>query len=526
LDFEFRISDFSLKSISLEASKNQSGSSILFRADASADIGTGHVMRCLALAQRLIDRGGQAIFAMSEVTPKLQERLEDEKCKIIKLSSQPYGEEDVKESSNIAKNVNALCTVIDGYNFGAKYQRLWKKTGARTLFVDDYGHSGYYCCDFVLNQSLFAHEALYRERDLQTKLLLGTSFVMLRREFLHFERGKRRAPDLAKHILVTLGGADIANVTRTVIETVQKLKMRGTETVVVVGGSNPNIKELQKIVDESPVAMKLLYNIKNMPELMQWADLAVSASGTTCYELSYMGVPTIAIIIADNQVAFAEQMDAAGSIKSLGRPSPIIENQLSMELERMITDQTARTAMIEKQSELVDGLGADRVLMHVLGEPMMIREVRPLDCGLLFEWANDPAARSVSFSSGTITMEEHEKWFKEKLNDENSFIFIGIDREENEVGVVKFDVDADESTVSINVAPDFRGKGFGKMLLKLACGRFSEQSHVRAINAYVKPENAASINLFEKGGFSNKGLTEIKGQKALHFVKSAVILVS
>ncbi len=495
---------------------------IIFRADASAEIGTGHVMRCLALAQALIDGGGEAIFAMSEVTEKLAERLEKEKCKIIRLDSRPYGEEDVNETGKIAQELNVSWVIIDGYNFGAKYQAFWKEKPTHTLFVDDYGHAGYYCTDAVLNQSLYAHEELYRERDPYTNLLLGTPYVMLRREFLQYRRNSKSIPEEAKHIVVTLGGADIRNITKTVIETLQKLSQFDTETKVVVGGSSPHMEELKELTEKSPVPMELLYNIKNMPELMSWADLAISAGGTTCYELSFMGVPTIALILADNQVAFAEQMDASGTIKSLGKPSPILEEQLAEELERMITDREARTNMIKQQSALVDGYGVDRILMHLFDEELRLREANESDEELLLSWSNDPVTRQSSFSSSSIKPEEHSTWFQNKLNDPNSLLFVGVNQDEREVGIVRFDLEGNEADISISISPNHRQQGLGQKLLELGCEILFAKTDVSLINAYVKPQNVASMHLFEKIGFNQKEQTYVKEQEAAHFALSRV----
>jgi UDP-2,4-diacetamido-2,4,6-trideoxy-beta-L-altropyranose hydrolase len=338
---------------------------VVFRADASAEIGTGHMMRSLALAQRIVEQGGRAIFVMGHVSLQMRKRLEEERCEVFQMTARLYGWDDVQELAIIAKENNAGWVFIDGYHFDAEYQRLCKKLGLRFVFVDDFGHADHYFADIILNQSLYAHKDLYRNREPYTRLLLGNRYVLLRKEFLHSTHIHTQIPQEAKHILVTLGGADISNVTRTVIETIHTIRSRDIETIVVVGGSNPNMSALQTLIAASPVPMQLLFDVRNMSQLMEWADLAVSAGGTTCYELAYMGVPTIALIIADNQVEFAERMDAAGHIKNLGRPILLTEGKLADELERMILRQCVREEMIRRQAGLVDGKGVERILMQL-----------------------------------------------------------------------------------------------------------------------------------------------------------------
>ena len=156
---------------------------LLFRTDASVGSGTGHVMRCLALAQALQDAGGHAIFAVADATPALEERLRMEKVEHLRPKVIPGSPDDAKETVELAQKKNASWVVVDGYHFGAEYQSLLKAAGLKLLFVDDNGHGESYSADLVLNQNTHARPGLYRKRDPQTRLLLGPRYAMLRREF-------------------------------------------------------------------------------------------------------------------------------------------------------------------------------------------------------------------------------------------------------------------------------------------------------------------------------------------------------
>ncbi|MBE3120100.1 MAG: UDP-2,4-diacetamido-2,4,6-trideoxy-beta-L-altropyranose hydrolase, partial [Candidatus Atribacteria bacterium] len=144
---------------------------LLLRVDASARIGTGHVMRCLALAQAWQEKGGRATFVMTTETPAVEARLASEGMQVTHLVTQPGSPEDAQQTVGLAQQREAVWIVVDGYYFGADYQQTIKRAGLRLLFVDDYGHAGHYYADLVLNQNIYANESLYPKREPHTRLL-------------------------------------------------------------------------------------------------------------------------------------------------------------------------------------------------------------------------------------------------------------------------------------------------------------------------------------------------------------------
>src|SRR5437667_346563 len=115
---------------------------VIFRVDASPVIGTGHVMRCLALAQACRRSGGSAIFGSAEITPALDTRLTGEGFQSVRLSTAPGSVEDATNTVAVALEHNASWVVADSYNFGTDYQHAIKAAGLRLLLLDDYGHGG------------------------------------------------------------------------------------------------------------------------------------------------------------------------------------------------------------------------------------------------------------------------------------------------------------------------------------------------------------------------------------------------
>src|SRR5437879_1626910 len=157
---------------------------VLARADASPTIGTGHVMRCLALAKGWQDRGGAVSWVMGESIPALEERLHREGIGCTRIQSVPGSISDAEQTISEARRANADWVAVDGYCFAPDFVRTLKRSGLRVLFVDDDGRFGFYAADVVLNQNVLANAAMYSNREPFTSLLLGPEYVLLRPEFL------------------------------------------------------------------------------------------------------------------------------------------------------------------------------------------------------------------------------------------------------------------------------------------------------------------------------------------------------
>ncbi|MFH1422051.1 MAG: UDP-2,4-diacetamido-2,4,6-trideoxy-beta-L-altropyranose hydrolase [Planctomycetota bacterium] len=336
--------------------------SCLFRADANTQIGTGHVMRCLALAQAWQDAGGSVTFAMCDDNPVIEKRLKSENFSVSKIESKYGSAEDAYETIKIAQNINAEWIVVDGYHFGSAYQKIIKNAGLRLLFVDDNGHSDYYYADIVLNQNIHAQEEMYEKREAYTRLLLGTKYVLLRREFLKWRKWKREIPEVARKLLVTLGGGDPDNVTLKVIQSLQQVKVEKLESIVVVGGNNPHFDQLHEAVRNSSIHIQLKRDVNNISELMAWADMAVAAAGTTSWELCFFGLPSLLIILAENQRFIAEYLNEIGAAKTLGRHYKLVVKTLTKSLISLLTKRKRRYKMCKREKKVMDGLGCHRVV--------------------------------------------------------------------------------------------------------------------------------------------------------------------
>ncbi len=340
---------------------------MVIRADANTQMGTGHVMRCLALAQAWHDAGGHAMFVTDMKEPKLQARLRTEGIKVKYISAQPGSTEDAIQTVNLAQKEGATWIVVDGYHFGTDYQRIIKDSGSRLLFIDDNGHANHYYADIVLNQNIHAHEGLYTNREPCTQLLLGTRYVLLRREFVKWQGWKRKIQDVAHKVLVTMGGSDRDNVTIKVIQALQQVEMERLKAVVVVGVSNPHYKELQYTIQDSPLSIRLESNMTNMSGLMAWADVAIASAGSTSWELAFMGLPAVILVLAENQEEAAQQLMSENVFISLGYAHYTKVQDIALALKNLILNREIRHRLSQNGTLLVDGLGTSRIIEAMSG---------------------------------------------------------------------------------------------------------------------------------------------------------------
>jgi UDP-2,4-diacetamido-2,4,6-trideoxy-beta-L-altropyranose hydrolase len=340
---------------------------LLIRADASVAIGTGHVMRCLALAQAWQDAGGPVTFVMAESTPAIEERLRSEGVGLIRIEGVPGSDFDSEQLLAVARTRGPSWVVVDGYEFGEGYQRALKNGRLKVVLIDDNGRSGTYAADVVLNQNIHAQECLYRNRETYTRLFLGTKYALLRREFASAE-GPREISSIGRKLLVSMGGSDPDNVTCRVMEAIEQVAVEHLQVVVVAGGSNPHLASVAGSVAKSSHSCRILNNVTNMQELVSWADLAISAAGSACWEYCALGLPGALVAIAENQVANAEALHAAGAARLVAGGSRFPVGEMAQLITRLANSVSERQALSRTARTLVDGGGAARIISALMGE--------------------------------------------------------------------------------------------------------------------------------------------------------------
>jgi UDP-2,4-diacetamido-2,4,6-trideoxy-beta-L-altropyranose hydrolase len=488
---------------------------LIICAECGVQIGTGHVMRCLALAQAWKRAGGTITFVVREGLAGIEERIRAEGIlletlpKECKVSAEAFVRAALGAGSAIA--------VLDGYGFGAREQAMTSEAGIHVLTVDDYGHATDYPVRWLLNQNAYAAPEMYQGTN--ARLLLGPAYALLRDEFLPWLGWKRSIPDRARKILITIGGSDPDNATVKILQSLQLLERNNNqvEVVVVVGGGNPHGKGVQDAAERCPVPVRVERSVLDMPALMAWADVAVSGAGVTSYELCYMGLPSLLLIIAENQRRIAESLSQSGFAVNAGTPREFRGELFAGQLEALIESSSRRGLICEAARGLVDAMGSERVRAALLDRELTLRLARESDCRLLFAWADDPAARAASFHSASLSWEDHSRWFADRMQDPQSVIYIGETARGEPVGVVRFQIKDEIAALSVNVAPQFRGRGWGRELIMFSTRSVVRARSARRVHAFVKPENQGSIRLFEASRFRSVGKERIADQDALLF---------
>ena len=492
---------------------------VLIRVDASIQMGTGHVMRCLALAQAIKSQGDRAHFAIASCPPMVFDRLTNEGFTIHFLDSvEPGGVRDVQGTIHLFQQLECQWICVDGYQFGAEYQQQLRTAGCRSLFLDDYGHASSYSADFVLNQNSSAHDGCYQSRHAETNLLLGTRYTLLRQEFLNWHRWQRYIPERIGSLLITLGGSDPENITTWILDALQAVDISDLTIVVIIGAANPHQDLLKVCAARSVHSVQIVSNVTSMPHYIVAADLAISAGGSTAWELALLGLPSLMVTLADNQVAIAESLQGQGISISLGTPSQLEVKQFASVIQQLDRSVEKRQQMSDRGRALMDADGCDRVLMAMAGDTLRLRSAKWQDCEQLWQWANEAETRQYSFQPAAISWESHVDWFQARLRDANCYFWIALDKQDQPIGQVRFDaLSIDETQISLSIDRTHRHQGFGKTILNVAIHKIFRETAFRSISAWIKPDNRASISVFESVQFIKIESEYRGGEIALHY---------
>jgi RimJ/RimL family protein N-acetyltransferase len=231
-----------------------------------------------------------------------------------------------------------------------------------------------------------------------------------------------------------------------------------------------------------------------------------------------MGLPMLLVILADNQRPNATCLDKLGVARNLGWCADLSQDKVCAAAMHTLDDPALRASMSQKGLALVDGHGASRVVAEMRSRLFTLRRAGAEDSHLLLEWANEPGVRAASFSSDPISAEDHHIWFSRKLRDPACTLLIAFDQRDTPVGQVRFDQEGSDAVISVSLERKFRGRGTGAAVISLACRQLFKETGIRLVNAYLRPENAASARAFVKSGFVQTEPTVIHGQNAAHFV--------
>lgn len=333
---------------------------VIFRADGSGDIGLGHIMRCLTLASALRGSGVGSRFVTRAYSDNILRLIKDAGFKIKAFAPETAMAEDLAETLKSAKNSGADAVICDGYKFDEGYYSGIKASGLRLVVIDDLADKKI-PADIVLNQNIYASPEMYEHLVRpETRLLLGTRYCLLRKEFADKRKAFRRTIGDVGEVLITLGGADPENHTLKLIRALEGSGRR-LKVTAVLGAANPNIESVREFAADSFNEVEIIVNAGNMAELMARADIGMTAGGTTVWETACMGLPTLILTLADNQKEVASVMGKRGISIFLGQAEEVEIKTVREAFISLASDKPLRSTMMGKNMELVDGKGADRV---------------------------------------------------------------------------------------------------------------------------------------------------------------------
>ena len=348
---------------------------VAFRVDASLNMGTGHVMRCLTLAQVLKENGANVEFICRKHEGNLIVKIRSSGFVVHELKVFEETEVDTKlahshwlgatqqqdadDCIEILKAEKSDWLIVDHYALDEEWQKKLKPYYEKLMVIDDLADRKHQC-DILLDQNFGRSSKDYEILTLKsTKLLMGPKYALLRPEFEKLRQYSldRRKKANFKSLLINMGGTDPDNITEKVIEKLQAANLpKNVIITIVMGKTAPHLQSVKRCASELPYYSEVKVDIDNMAEIMANADIAIGASGSTTWERCCLGVPTLQLIAAYNQEFIAQKLDKINAIK-LVNIDELVKNLENFQYWMQSTGENA--------SKVTNGSGIKRILGYL-----------------------------------------------------------------------------------------------------------------------------------------------------------------
>lgn len=485
---------------------------VVFRADASAVIGRGHVVRCLALAQALRAAGWRCGFATSD--PAFAAHVGPDGIEVLDLGGVAEMDEAAALARHWPEGVDVL--VLDHYGRDKTFEsacRSW----ARTILTLDDGPNRHHECDLLLDPGSPDQAASYQSLvPPDCRLLLGPSYALVRRPFLA-ARGdtlrRRRELQGLRRILIYFGTDTGLTATRAALEAVAR---SGKEAAVdVVVGAGAHMSTLRKLAERAPQPIRIHTNVTDMAAVMAAADLAFGAPGSASWERACLGLPSVVTVLADNQRPNAALLAGMGAAVVVADAD--LTSAFASRLRKLAADPQQLRTMSAAAARLCDGRGALRVMLALLppasardGRPVTLRPVTEDDGAQIYAWQSHEATRRHFRNPAVPTPDEHRRWLTDALDDADR-ITLMVDCNRAPAGLLRLDPLRRHPGYEVSILSDPERYGRGVASAALALGRRLLPGH--DLHASIRADNAASRRLFrgatyteeDDGEFVNRG---------------------
>ena len=487
--------------------------SLLLVPDVGADRGLGHLQRSLALGEAWQRTGGTAVLLAPDSAT-------DHDRNPSEISgSFPGGELAAVRARVASAGITVVASVprdcdwivLDGYDVGAVDQ-AWARAHARHVgLIDDHGAMGRHDADLVVDQNLGATAAPYgSEAD---RVLLGPRYALLREAFSTPRTSSRHPGTTAGgqeqgsevegraelDLVVSLGGSPSEVAVDFVADTLALLDLPAAAVATVGPVGSPTTERGEPI--------RSLGHPADLAEAMASARVALSAAGSTAWELCATGTPAVLVAAADNQVPIGAALADARVVDHFGPVEHADPQEAADAVLALLHDDDLWRGRRDAGRRLVDGRGADRVVTAMRALDIPLRPAAIDDARQLWTWANDPDVRAMAFDGNPIAWTDHVRWLESRLEDDTSQIYVADDEEGGAWAQVRFDGVGDGDVITdVSIDPSHRGHGLAAPLLVAATQRLrGDCAGLRQVTAKVKDGNRASLRAFAGAGFRPVG---------------------
>lgn len=364
---------------------------VVFRTDASYDIGSGHVMRCLTLASLLTDKGVECHFICRELAGNLIQYIKDIGFDVhtLSLSSDPVDlsmtgntelehaawlgvtwQDDVHQSIDVIQKLTPDWVIVDHYALDDRWESCIRNSCSKIGVIDDL-HDRVHNCDLLIDQTLGLTADVYSGLVPEScTLLVGAEYAMLRAEFGKLRKAsldRRDQSPSVKTILVNMGGVDKDNVTGRVLEGIELSSLPDNcEITVVLGSASPHVANVTAQALQSRRRTTILVNVSNMAELMSMADLAIGASGSTTWERCCLGLPSIMVVLAENQRYIAKQLSEKNIAEVVFNIEADFEQKIAEQISLFTSEKLSFFSHMSRQ--VTEGSGGDMVASYIYSQ--------------------------------------------------------------------------------------------------------------------------------------------------------------
>lgn len=358
---------------------------VVFRCDASIQIGTGHVMRCLTLADELARQGAKCYFICREHKGNLIDFITQKGYGAYTLKAVSIGssiknkaestlfhsewlgttqKEDAEQAIDTVSPIQPDWLVVDHYSLDSYWEEKLRPHCNHILVIDDLADREH-DCDVLLDQTYGRNNKDYQHLvPNYCEILCGTTYALLRPEFTKWRQYslERRKDNKLQHILINLGGVDKDNITSNILESLKhNLLPKSCKITVVMGTTSPWIDTVKNKANQLPWLTEVKTGVSNMAELMANSDLAIGAAGSTSLERCCLGLPTIMLVIAENQIDIAENLGSINAVKVVLNDSNLTQ-VINEYLFELIQNPKKLKAMNRSSADVLDGYGTYKVI--------------------------------------------------------------------------------------------------------------------------------------------------------------------